>query len=68
MGRHSLLQGIFPTQGLNLRLLYWQVDSSLLSHQGSPFEWLLGSGSELRERRDFTLTPGTSLAAQMVKN
>ena len=30
VGRHALLQGIFPTQGLNpclLRLLYWQVDS-----------------------------------------
>ena len=37
-------------------------------HQGSPFEWLPGSGSELRERRDFSLTPGTSLVAQMVKN
>ena len=23
--RHLLLQGIFPTQGLNLRLLHWQV-------------------------------------------
>ena len=28
--------GIFPTQGLNLRLLPWQVDSLPLSHQGSP--------------------------------
>ena len=34
-----LLQGIFPTQGLNLCLLslrHWQVDSLPLSHQGSP--------------------------------
>ena len=34
-------QGIFLTQGLNFRLLlllYWQVDSLPLSHQGSP--WL----------------------------
>ena len=30
-------QGIFPTQGWNLFLLHWQADSSLLSHQGSPF-------------------------------
>ena len=30
---HSLLQG---TPGLNPRLLHWQVDSLLLSHQGSP--------------------------------
>ena len=32
---HSLLQGIFPTQGLNPRLLpllHWQLDSSPLSH------------------------------------
>ena len=27
------LQGIFPTQGWSLPLLYWQMDSLLLSHQ-----------------------------------
>ena len=35
---HFLLQGIFPTKGSNphlLRLLHWQRDSLLLSHQGS---------------------------------
>ena len=39
MGCHFLLQGIFPTQGLNprfLRLLHWQTDSLPLSHPGSP--------------------------------
>ena len=35
MGSHLLLQGIFPTQKLNLRLLHWQTDSLRLSHQGS---------------------------------
>ena len=35
IGCHFLLQGIFPTQGLNTPLLHWQVDSLLLSHQGS---------------------------------
>ena len=35
-GCHFLLQGIFPTQGLNLRLLHWQTGSLLLSQQGSP--------------------------------
>ena len=29
------LQGIFPTQGWNLHLLHWQVDSLPLSHQGN---------------------------------
>ena len=33
---HSLLWGIFPTQGSNPHLLQWQVDSLPLSHQGSP--------------------------------
>ena len=33
---YFLLQGIFPSQGSNLRLLHWQVDSVPLSHQGSP--------------------------------
>ena len=32
---HFLLQGIFPTQGLDLHLLHWQVDSLPLSHQGT---------------------------------
>ena len=27
-----LLQGIFPTQGLNLCLLHWSADSSPMSH------------------------------------
>ena len=31
MGCHALLQGIFPTQGANLGLLPWQVDSLLLA-------------------------------------
>ena len=35
-GCNFLLQGIFPTQGLNLSLL-WQVDSLPLSHMGNPY-------------------------------
>uniref|UniRef100_A0A4W2DX56 Uncharacterized protein n=1 Tax=Bos indicus x Bos taurus TaxID=30522 RepID=A0A4W2DX56_BOBOX len=31
-----LLQGIFPTQGSNLSVLHWQVDSLPLSNQRSP--------------------------------
>ena len=40
VGCHSLLQGIFLTQGSNLhllRLLHWQADSLPLSHLGSPW-------------------------------
>ena len=33
VGCHFLLQGIFSTQGSNLRLLHWQADSLLVSHQ-----------------------------------
>ena len=33
MACHFLLQGIFLTQGWNLRLQHWQVDSLPLSHQ-----------------------------------
>ena len=36
VGYHFLLQGIFLTQGLNLRLLGWQAGSSLPSYSGSP--------------------------------
>ena len=35
VGWHFLLQGVFPTQLLNLHLLHWQVDSLPQSHQGS---------------------------------
>ena len=36
VGSHSLLQGIFPTQGSNPRPLYYQQLLHHLSHQGSP--------------------------------
>ena len=36
VGCHFFLQGIFPTQESNLRLLQWQVDSLPLRHLGSP--------------------------------
>ena len=36
MGCHFLLQGIFPTQGLDSSLLHWQVMPLPLSQQGSP--------------------------------
>ena len=36
VGSHSLLQGIFPTQGWNTGLLHWQVGSLPLCPLGSP--------------------------------
>ena len=36
VGCHTLLQGIFPTQGLNPGLLYYRSILYHLSHQGSP--------------------------------
>ena len=38
VGYHALLQEIFPTQGSNPCLLYWQVGSLPLSHWGSQNE------------------------------
>ena len=37
VGCHFLLQGIFPTQRLNLCLLHWQEDSLQVSHLESLF-------------------------------
>ena len=37
MGCHFLLQGIFLIQGLNLRLLHWQMGSLPLRFLGSQF-------------------------------
>ena len=45
LGCHFLLQGIFPTQGLNLHLLRLQVNSLLLSHHQSPSVMTVGSGA-----------------------
>ena len=41
-GCHALLQGVFPTQGLNLGLLHCRQILCCLSHQGSPriLEWV----------------------------
>ena len=36
VGCHSLLHGVFLTQGSNPGLLHWQVDALLLRYQGSP--------------------------------
>ena len=38
VGCHFLLQGIFLTQGMNLGLLHWQVDSLPVSHHGNPYQ------------------------------
>ena len=35
MGCHFLLQGIFPNQGSNSRLLHWQADSLPVDYHGS---------------------------------
>ena len=40
---HFLFQGIFLTQGWNLRLLRWQMDSLPFEHQGSPVTSRVGS-------------------------
>ena len=42
VGSLALLQGIFPTQGLNSDLLYCRQILYQLSHQGSPCGWPLG--------------------------
>ena len=48
VGCHLLLQGLFLTQGLNLHLWHWQVDSSPLSYQGSPLLLLLLNSTSIR--------------------
>ena len=51
VGCHSLLQGIFPTQGSNPRLgclLHWQVDSLPLSHFSFQNKCLLSQSSTVK--------------------
>ena len=55
MGCHALLQGIFPTQGLNLGLLHCRQILYHLSYLGSPLDlgWALNPTTILliEERR-----------------
>ena len=61
VGCHFLLQGIFPTQGLNLRLLHWQADSLPLSHQGNPQRSYKNSkGTRMPSFPDVPLLPAPS--------
>ena len=64
VGCHALLLGIFPTQGLNPRLLHCRQILYQLSHQGSPgihISPLFRFPSHLGHHR-------ATLVAQMVKN
>ena len=45
VGSYFLLQGIFPAQGSNPSLPYWQVISLPLSHQRSPFRNTISYGN-----------------------
>ena len=47
MSNHSLLQGIFPIQGLNPGLLHYRWIAYHLSHQGSLFSPLYGPNGAL---------------------
>ena len=48
VGSHSILQKIFPTQGLNLSLLHRRQMLNHLSHQGSPKNTGVGSHALLQ--------------------
>ena len=67
VGCHALLQGIFPTQGWNprlLRLLRWQTGSLPLAPPGKPqsflrvLQMLLGECVTVQHCRGHHLTPG----------
>ena len=66
VGCHFLLKGIFPDQGLNLRLLHWQVDSSLLNHLGSLVTFGKEAGiiqGALRDRREVPTIPDSTVVS-----
>ena len=44
--------GIFLTQGSNLSLLHWQVDSLPLRHQGSPKQLYFQWGGKKRRKKE----------------
>ena len=58
VGSHSLLYGIFLTQGLNLGLLHCRQILYQLSHQGSPRAWM---GMVFRSRKQGVVPGGMIL-------
>ena len=69
-GSLSLLQGIFPTQGLNSGLLHCRWILYQLSHEGSPsiLEWVpypFSSGSSLPRNRTRVSCIGDSLPPEL---
>ena len=60
MGCHFLLQGIFPTQGLNRSILQRQVISLSSSHVGSPNSLHLFSSVQPLSRVQLFATPWTA--------
>ena len=69
-GSLSLLQGIFPTQGLNPGLLHCRWILYQLSHKGSPsiLEWVaypFSSGSSLPRNRTRVSCIGDSLPTEL---
>ena len=52
---HFLLQGFFPTQGLNLCLVHWWADSLPLNHLGSPQAFgIIAKNSAQPSHKDFS--------------
>ena len=70
VGSHSLLQGIFPTQGLNPGLLHCRWILYQVSHQGSPriLEWVAypfsRGASQLRNQPQSPALQADSLPAE----
>ena len=58
VGFQFLLQGIFPTQGLNLSLLHCRQILYCLSHWGSPQPWQTPLQTRTWCRGDFLINPG----------
>ena len=50
VGCYFLLQQIFPTQGLNPRLMHWQADSLPSEPCGKPWSWISHSISDTPHR------------------
>ena len=76
VGCHSLLQGIFPTQGSKRHLLHWQVGSLSLGPPWKPFIWdslvlftqeYIDELPELRNTLDHKASPDCGLGKSLLK-
>ena len=68
---YFLLQGIFLSQGSNLKLLHflhWQADALPLGHLGSPLLIIIFINNKIKMREHVLVTPRAAMSNRMFRH